>query len=52
MYSIAAEDGKSWARVGKLKTAHGLVETPSFMPVATKGTAKLLDQKDLSEIGI
>ena len=52
MYTVSAEDNKSWARVGKLKTAHGVVETPVFMPVATKGTAKLLDQKDLEEIGI
>jgi len=33
-FKIISEQGK--ARVGKLKTSHGLIETPFFMPVATK----------------
>jgi len=35
---VVAEDGG--ARRGVLKTPHGDVETPLFMPVATKGTVK------------
>jgi queuine tRNA-ribosyltransferase len=39
------------ARAGVLKTAHGDIETPVFMPVGTQGTVKALDPKDLEEIG-
>jgi len=39
------------ARSGILHTAHGAIETPFFMPVATKGSAKWLTQKELEETG-
>ncbi len=45
MFTITHED-KS-ARVGKLKTQHGIIETPFFMPVATKMSAKLISPHDL-----
>jgi queuine tRNA-ribosyltransferase len=44
MFKIIAEDGE--ARVGKLKTRHGVVETPFFMPVATRGTGKYIGTDD------
>jgi len=50
MFKIIAKQGQ--ARTGILKTAHGEVETPFFMPVATKTAVKYLDPKDLEEIGI
>ncbi len=34
-FAIHARDGS--ARVGELATAHGAIETPAFMPVATYG---------------
>jgi len=39
------------ARIGRLKTAHGTVHTPVFMPVATQGTVKAVSQEDLRAIG-
>lgn len=39
------------ARRGTLALAHGLVETPAFMPVGTAATVKGLTPRDLREIG-
>lgn len=39
-FTIHATDAKSSARAGVLKTAHGEIETPIFMPVGTVGTVK------------
>ena len=41
-FSITARDPNSSARVGRLETAHGVVETPVFMPVGTAATVKAL----------
>lgn len=35
-----------------MKTPHGMIETPAFVPVATKGTLKTIPPKDLKEIGV
>lgn len=40
------------ARVARLKTAHGEIETPNFNPVGTLASVKALSPKDLSEIGV
>ena len=48
-FEVTATDGA--ARAGILRTAHGDVETPAFMPVGTKGTVKSLDPDDLRAIG-
>ena len=50
-FSVTAKDPRSRARVGVLKTAHGLVETPVFMPVATQASVKALCSEDLAELG-
>ncbi|MFH1358833.1 MAG: tRNA guanosine(34) transglycosylase Tgt [archaeon] len=52
VFKIKYKDKKSDARVGILKTKSGSVETPFFMPVATKTAVKFIDSKRLSEIGI
>jgi queuine tRNA-ribosyltransferase len=39
------------ARAGVLRTPHGAVETPTFMPVGTKGTVKGLTPGDLRSVG-
>ncbi|MCW5939457.1 MAG: tRNA guanosine(34) transglycosylase Tgt [Fimbriimonadaceae bacterium] len=39
------------ARRGVLRTAHGEVETPCFMPVGTQGTVKTLGSEDLEALG-
>jgi queuine tRNA-ribosyltransferase len=44
-----ARDGE--ARAGVLRTPHGAVNTPAFMPVGTKGTVKGLTPGDLRSVG-
>jgi queuine tRNA-ribosyltransferase len=39
------------ARAGFLKTAHGEIPTPVFMPVGTQGTVKALEQRELTQMG-
>jgi queuine tRNA-ribosyltransferase len=39
------------ARTGVLKTDHGILETPVFMPVGTQGSVKAIEQRELDEIG-
>jgi queuine tRNA-ribosyltransferase len=48
-FTVTATDGA--ARAGVLRTAHGEVRTPAFMPVGTKGTVKSLDPGELRAIG-
>ena len=38
------------ARRGRIATAHGMVETPVFMPVGTQATVKTLEPRDLREL--
>jgi len=49
MFEIESRDSNSSARAGILKTAHGDVPTPVFMPVGTAGTVKGILQRDLRE---
>ena len=48
-FSLAATDGK--ARAGVLATAHGAVDTPAFMPVATQGSVKGVTPTELLRLG-
>ena len=48
-FEIVAECPHTRARAGLLHTAHGVVETPVFMPVGTQGTVKSLTQQMLQE---
>lgn len=50
-FTILARDQATKARLGALRTAHGEVETPVFMPVATQATVKAVSQEDLSTLG-
>ena len=47
--TVEARDGE--ARAGLLHTPHGTVETPTFMPVGTKGAVKGLTLQDLRSVG-
>src|SRR5579863_2087394 len=40
------------ARLGRLTTPHGVIDTPAFMPVGTAGTVKALTQQALGELGV
>ena len=48
-FEIQAECPVTRARAGLLHTAHGVVETPVFMPVGTQATVKGLTQRDLED---
>ena len=49
VFEVTATDGA--ARAGILRTAHGDVQTPAFMPVGTNGTVKSLDPDELRTVG-
>lgn len=51
-FEVLREDASSAARLGRLWTAHGPVETPVFMPVGTQATVKALEPRDLDEAGV
>lgn len=51
-FKIAKKDNNTQARTGTLKTPHGIVHTPCFMPVATLATVKTLSSEDLEDIGV
>src|SRR5829696_2998917 len=48
-FKVLATDGG--ARRGELQTPHGVVETPAFMPVGTRGAVKAITQRDLEDLG-
>ena len=45
------QDNLTGARLGKMVTAHGIVETPAFMPVGTQGTVKSLRPEEIKNCG-
>jgi len=51
MFELLKTDPSSKARVGRLRTAHGVVDTPVFMSVGTQGSVKALDPRELREMG-
>ena len=50
MFELLQTDSATSARRGRLQTAHGIVETPIFMPVGTRATVKTLDGADLKAL--
>jgi len=50
-FSLKACDKNSQARRGELKTAHGVIQTPVFMPVGTRGAVKGILPQHLGESG-
>ncbi len=51
MFEVIKQDKKSRARLGKLTTFRGGIDTPCFMPVGTQGTVKTLSPEELEEAG-
>ena len=51
MFTLIHKDKSTKARLGKLVTAHGEVNTPVFMPVGTQGTVKTMSNDELLECG-
>jgi queuine tRNA-ribosyltransferase len=50
-FEVIASARNTRARCGRLRTAHGVVQTPAFMPVATQGTVKGITPAQLREVG-
>ncbi len=48
-FEVVATDGAT--RVGRLIAAHGVIETPAFMPVGTYGTVKAMSPEELEGLG-
>src|SRR6185503_2685302 len=51
MFELLKTDTASSARLGRLTTARGVIDTPVFMPVGTQGSVKALDPRELDEMG-
>jgi len=50
-FRLLRKDPATGARLGLMRTAHGLVQTPAFMPVGTQGTVKGLLPETVRDIG-
>ncbi len=50
-FTLLQTDADGRARVGRLRTPHGEIQTPAFAPVGTQATVKALDPRDLRELG-
>jgi len=51
MFNLIHQKKDSKARLGRLATAHGEINTPCFMPVGTQGTVKTLSPEELEDSG-
>ena len=51
-FELLHQSKKSSARVGKIHTPHGVIDTPNFVAVGTNGTLKALDNATVSDIGL
>jgi queuine tRNA-ribosyltransferase len=49
-FELLASDQHSKARRGRLKTAHGVIDTPAYMPVGTQGSVKGASPRELREL--
>jgi queuine tRNA-ribosyltransferase len=49
-FELLASDQHSKARRGRLKTAHGMIDTPAFIPVGTQGSVKGVSPRELREL--
>src|SRR4029078_8613171 len=50
MFELLKTAPGSKARLGRLTTTRGLIDTPVFMPVGTQGSVKALDPRELVEM--
>ena len=51
VFELLKTDVRSKARLGRLRTTRGIVETPVFMPVGTQASVKAIDPRELIEMG-
>ncbi len=50
-FTLQKQDTHSAARAGILKTDHGKIQTPIYMPVGTRASVKAIEQRELLELG-
>lgn len=51
-FELISQSRKSRARVGRIHTPHGIIDTPNFVAVGTNGTLKALDSELVSQLGL
>jgi queuine tRNA-ribosyltransferase len=51
VFAVKTRSPGALARTGTLNLAHGTVRTPAFVPLATKGSVKTLEPRDVAELG-
>jgi queuine tRNA-ribosyltransferase len=51
VFTVRARSPESLARAGTLTLAHGQVNTPAFVPLATRGAVKGLEAREVAELG-
>lgn len=51
-FEIIYQSKRSRARVGRIITPHGIIETPAFVPVATNASIKAVDSTIINQIGV
>jgi queuine tRNA-ribosyltransferase len=51
VFEVVARDATTAARRGRIRTPHGLVETPAFMPVGTAGSVKGMAPDEIAALG-
>lgn len=51
-FELIYQSTKSRARVGRIHTPHGVIDTPNFVPVGTNGTLKALDSALVDNLGV
>ena len=51
-FELIKESKRTKARLGKLYTSHGIIDTPVFMPVGTQATVKAMTPRELERLSI
>lgn len=51
-FEVIHKSKRSRARVGRIHTPHGVIDTPNFVAVGTNGTLKALDSKTVDSLGL
>ena len=50
-FDLRKTDSTSKARLGRITTSRGVIDTPAFMPVGTQASVKAIDPRELDEMG-
>ncbi len=51
-FELLKTDRKTQARLGRMTTAHGVVDTPVFMPVGTRASVRTMTPEELVDLGV